>query len=284
MDVSTELEWTGERLVTGIKGDIVELHLHRYAIASEFVEGKNVLDIASGEGYGTNLLAIKALSVVGVDIDQNAVSFASSKYNRNNLSFKIGRADAIPLEDHSVDVVVSFETIEHHDKHREMLQEIKRVLSPNGVLILSSPDKLNYSDIPKYTNKFHVKELYREDFKKLISGYFKNVKIYYQSMVYSSVIVPEDGQGKNFREYSGDFRGLKAMPSIHYPVYNICIASDILQDAPSFTDNSVFDCDELFQNILSRENEVYNSKTYKAGMLVTFPLRMVRKLLMNRKK
>ena len=56
--------------------------------------------------------------------------------------------DAIPLPDQSVDLVVSFETIEHHDKHEEMMLEIKRVLRPDGVVIISSPDKQTYSIEP----------------------------------------------------------------------------------------------------------------------------------------
>jgi len=63
------------------------------------------------------------------------------------------------------DLVVSFETIEHHDEHEQMLAEVKRVLKPDGMAIISSPDKAIYTDKPEYHNSFHVKELYREEFE-----------------------------------------------------------------------------------------------------------------------
>lgn len=273
------MAFTGERLVTGVQGDIVELHLHRYAMAMEFIQNKVVLDIASGEGYGSNLMANIAQSVIGVDIDEKTIAFAQSKYLRKNLSFKVGSADNIPVEDHSVDVVVSFETIEHHDKHEEMLQEIKRVLTPGGLLIMSSPDKLNYRDIPKHYNQFHIKELYREEFKQLIQRYFTHVKIFYQTMVYGSIIVPEDGKGQNFNEYSGDFDGLNSNSTVHFPVYNVCIASDSSLENSVPVSNSLFDCETLLHKILAKESEIYNSKTYRAGKLVTFPIHFLRKIL-----
>ncbi len=121
-------------------------HLHRYALAADICGGKDVLDIASGEGYGSNLLAQAAKTVIGVDISTEAIDQAKAKYVRPNLRFLRGAADAIPLDSSSIDVVVSFETLEHHDKHEEMLSEIKRILRPNGLLIISTPDKRFYSD------------------------------------------------------------------------------------------------------------------------------------------
>src|SRR5213076_2544358 len=136
----------------------------RYALSLNFVEGKSVLDIASGEGYGAALLASKAQSVTGVDIDPQTVMHAKHTYCNPKLTFMVGSCDDIPLPDGSFDVVTSFETIEHHDKHEEMLDEIKRVLKPDGVLIISSPNRLTYSDEPGYKNPFHVKELYYDEF------------------------------------------------------------------------------------------------------------------------
>jgi 2-polyprenyl-3-methyl-5-hydroxy-6-metoxy-1,4-benzoquinol methylase len=63
--------------------------------------------------------------------------------------------------------VVSFETLEHHDKHDEMFLEIKRILRPGGLLLMSTPEKLFYTDLPNVQNEFHVKELYLEEFRDL---------------------------------------------------------------------------------------------------------------------
>ncbi len=73
----TPLAWTGERLVTGIEGTIENEHLHRYFLAREFCRGKDVLDVASGEGYGAALLAQTAKRVIGVEVDSASVEHAS---------------------------------------------------------------------------------------------------------------------------------------------------------------------------------------------------------------
>lgn len=103
---------------------------HRYLRPVTYANGKDVLDIACGEGYGSSMLADVAKSVIGVDIAEEAIAHASTQYAASNLAFRQGNAAEIPLEDASVDLVVSFETIEHHDRHEDMLREIKRVLRP----------------------------------------------------------------------------------------------------------------------------------------------------------
>ncbi|MDH5699723.1 MAG: class I SAM-dependent methyltransferase, partial [Nitrospirota bacterium] len=155
-----KLPWTGERFVPGVIGDIELEHLHRYYLARELAIGKDVLDIASGEGYGSALLAEVARTVVGVDASEEVIRYASERYQRSNVQFKHGVCRHIPLPDASVDLIVSFETIEHHDEHHEMMREFVRVLRPDGLVLISSPDKAEYSDRPQFANAFHVKELY----------------------------------------------------------------------------------------------------------------------------
>src|SRR3982750_1352378 len=101
-----------ERLQTSVYNEIMIEHLHRYAIAQDVCAQKIVLDIACGEGYGSNLIAAKAAKVIGVDIDTGVIESAKSKYKRNNLQYYQGNADNIPCENNFFDVVVSFETIE----------------------------------------------------------------------------------------------------------------------------------------------------------------------------
>ena len=105
--------WTGERLETFVLNDSTIEHLHRYAIAKELVQGKRVLDIACGEGYGSNLLAASADFVNGVDIDQVVIAHAAEKYKKENLSFSQGSVEKIPFDANTFDMVVSFETLEH---------------------------------------------------------------------------------------------------------------------------------------------------------------------------
>ena len=281
MDDITEFKWTGERLTTAKDTEVAIHHLHRYAIALDYIENKKVLDIASGEGYGSSLLSSKAAFVYGVDIDEEVVNFSSKKYKSDNIKFLVGSASQIPIESQSVDVVVSFETIEHHDKHKEMFIEMKRVLKPDGILIMSSPDKLNYSDVPKFNNPFHVKELYREEFKALISLHFNHVEMYYQSMLYGSLIVPENGHGNLFSEYTGGFDSIKKNKSIETPVYNLCIASDQIIQNQQKSDFSFFNAQQLLETLINKETEIYNSKTYKVGKWILYPFKKIKSVINN---
>jgi ubiquinone/menaquinone biosynthesis C-methylase UbiE len=223
--VKKELPSTGERLVTSVSSYVAIDHLHRYALAAQLAKNKDVLDIASGEGYGSNLLSKISKSVIGVDISSEAVLHAKEKYANANLEFRQGSANKIPLQDCSVDMVVSFETIEHHDLHDEMLQEFKRVLRPHGIVIISSPDKLNYSDIPNYSNPFHVKELYKAEFVSLINRFFKYATFYNQKNISGSLMVP-DSSHFSFQEYKGNYSSLEKFEGLQSPIYNLCIASD----------------------------------------------------------
>jgi len=227
------LEYTGERYMPEVQGKIELEHYHRYIFASHFVKGKLVLDIACGEGYGSTILADFASHVVGVDISEEAIEHVKQKYEKPNLEFKQGSCDAIPLDNSSIDVVVSFETIEHHDRHEEMLQEIKRVLKPDGILIISSPDKYEYSDKPGRTNIYHVKELYRHDFEGLIARHFQNMVSFGQRVLYGSAILREDGPSSINTVDLGD-DSFVSIPGMQRPLYLIAVASDsVIPPLPS---------------------------------------------------
>ena len=102
------MDFTGERYVPEMEGQIKYEHLHRYALCLKLVAGKAVLDIASGEGYGAALLATVAKSVTGVDIDASSVDHANHLYYKPNLTFLVGSCEKVPLSDNSFDVVTSF--------------------------------------------------------------------------------------------------------------------------------------------------------------------------------
>lgn len=219
------MDFTGERFMPEVHGNIELEHLHRYLLASKAVAGKTVLDIASGEGYGSAMMAQTALNVTGVDISHEAVAHAQTKYRRDNLGYRQGSCAAIPLDDASVDVVVSFETIEHHDEHDAMMREIKRVLRPNGVLIISNPDKLEFTDKPGTLNPHHIKELYRNEFTALLDEHFKHRCVYGQRVVYGSAILCEDGVSPT-TSYEVADANLPEIPGVPCAMYLIAVASD----------------------------------------------------------
>lgn len=178
----------GERYLPEFKGTIELEHLHRYQLARTLTTGRDVLDIACGEGYGADILAASAKSVVGIDISPEAITHAKSHYRDPRIFFRVGSATDIPIPDASVDMVVSFETIEHLVDHDRMMQELRRVLRPGGLLLISSPNKLEYSDKPVYSNRFHLRELYTEEFVALVDRYFTKSKRYGQRLSTASLI------------------------------------------------------------------------------------------------
>ena len=225
------LPWTGERYVPEAEGQIALEHLHRYAVACELAPEKVVLDIACGEGYGAAMLAEVANAVIGVDNSDFVIGHAIRKYRRSNLEFKIGSCGKIPLPDDCVDFVVSFETIEHHDQHEEMLSEIKRVLKPAGLLLISSPNKYEYSVVPNYSNPFHVKELDRYEFEYLMTRFYKHVAFYGQRIVYGSGILSENhwGSAVTFEKESSSH---SRFPGMSRPQYFLALAGD--EQLPKF--------------------------------------------------
>lgn len=219
------MDFTGERYLPGIKGEIELEHWHRYLVAREVARGRDVLDIACGEGYGSFLLAGAARTVVGVDIDDQTVRHAAAEYTRPNLRFETGSCAAIPLPDASVDLVVSFETLEHHTQHEEMLAEIKRVLRPGGVLIISTPDRYEYSDRTNFRNEYHFKELYRDEFAALLAAHFRNHAMSGQRVLYGSAILAESGGGEVL-SFDADRREGEGSKGLGRAVYLIAVASD----------------------------------------------------------
>jgi GT2 family glycosyltransferase/SAM-dependent methyltransferase len=223
--MSAKMEFTGERFVPQVHGTIELEHMHRYLMACEIASGKDVLDIACGEGYGSARMAQFARQVYGVDISAEAVAHAKAVYAATNVRFMEGSCETIPLPDNSVDLVVSFETIEHHDKHDEMMLEIKRVLRPGGVLIISTPDKQTYSIETNYQNPYHVKELLAQEFKDLLSKHFTHSEHFGQKITYGSSILLQEGSSPQ-KTYWNDNDRILSTDGSFKPLYILSIVSD----------------------------------------------------------
>ena len=117
---------------------------------------------------------------------------ASKVYSElQNLDFVTASCDSLPFEDASFDCAISFETIEHIDTQEQFVAELSRVLKPDGVLILSSPNKRLYSDAHDYHNEFHIRELYRNELEELLVDAFPRIRWYGQKLLFHSTIWPE---------------------------------------------------------------------------------------------
>ncbi len=197
--MSSTLPFTGERFVPGApqaKGEMWYEHWHRYHYLLPLVAGKKVLDVACGTGYGAALLSRAAQEVDGVDIAAEAINSANTNYAQvRNLTFAQAPCESLPFEAGAFDVVVSFETIEHIHAQAEFLDEIRRVLKPDGWLALSSPNKAEYTDKRAFSNEFHVKELYRAELEALLAPRFAHRRWLSQRNVFASLIAPEQPDG-----------------------------------------------------------------------------------------
>ena len=177
------IEFTGERVVPGaVDVDLWNEHFARYAFASRLVDGLSVLDLACGTGYGTAELATRAARVVGVDIAVDALHSALAGYSSPNVSWTQASGTELPFATSTFDVVVAFEVIEHLVHQKELLQETKRVLRPNGCLIVSTPNRSFYAAARADSgpNPFHQYEFDQAEFNDALRRVFASVELYTQ--------------------------------------------------------------------------------------------------------
>ena len=132
---------------------------------------------------------------MGIDLSEDAVGHATQRYAKDNLRFEAGSVTALRLADASVDVVVSFETIEHLSPQREMLAEFRRVLAPDGILVISSPNRPVYNEAGGEANHYHVRELDRAELAALLAPGFPNQGWYAQRVLAHSAIWAEGAAG-----------------------------------------------------------------------------------------
>ncbi len=224
--MSDALPFTGERFVPGAPGEIWYEHWHRYHFAAPLVRDRDVLDVACGEGYGSALLARSARKVTGVDLAAAAVEHARERYaGLRNLDFHAADCSALPFPDASFDAVVSFETIEHIAAQDAFLDEVRRVLRPGGLLVLSCPNKTEYTDKREVTNEFHVRELYRDELAALLAPRFAHLAWYGQRPGFFSVVWPERGDARGEIFEASEASAGTRIPGHARPLYFIVIAS-----------------------------------------------------------
>ncbi len=188
------LKDTGERVIPekmDITNNLLIEHIARYHFATLFAHGR-VLDIASGTGYGTHIIAKrckdKVQEIIGVDKDEAAVKYARSQYYHPLSAHVVGDVTDPSLVDElgEFDVIASFETYEHIQEEEQFLDNLNRLLKPGGTLILSTPFGKGRgipSGVP-----FHVHQITMEEFKNLFEKYPYEVEFYYQN---GALIVPE---------------------------------------------------------------------------------------------
>jgi 2-polyprenyl-3-methyl-5-hydroxy-6-metoxy-1,4-benzoquinol methylase len=212
-------------------------HWSRYLFAQPWVGGREVLDYGCGTGFGSRLLAESARDVLAVDRAPGAIAYAQEHHAHPRCRYE--PCDDLPtaLPSASRDVVVCFEVIEHLHAQRELIAEFRRILRPNGVLLVSTPD-------PSYTarlgdNPYHVREMPRDEFVALVAEHFAHRKVFVQTPIVGEVIGPESpGDGGaalrvlGFEASSNVWAPVEALPG-QPQTYVVVASQEPLPDAPA---------------------------------------------------
>ncbi|MEO1370216.1 MAG: methyltransferase domain-containing protein, partial [Acidobacteriota bacterium] len=169
-------------------------HVVRYAFAARRVSGRRVLDAGCGCGYGSQFLRrAGAAEVVGVDLDPAAIDYSRRHFGGDGLRFMAADVMSLPFADSSFDVVACFEVFEHVNPPDALLAELRRVLHPDGVLVVSTPNALTYrADTEDGSNPFHVREYTPTELEALVKARFEAVEFFVQSPFGGIGIFPMD--------------------------------------------------------------------------------------------
>jgi len=173
------LELTGERTLPDVPEE--NYWYRRHLVVYEWIAartlGKRVVDMACGEGYGSEVFSRGAASVVGVDANPEAHEHARLRYARQNLRFE---RDLVETFREECDAVVFLQTIEHVQNPGEILEHFKSMLAPGGVAYVSTPNLLTLAPpgAEKSENPWHVKEYRAEEFRALCEAHFGQVELW----------------------------------------------------------------------------------------------------------
>lgn len=154
------------------------MHVRAYDEAVSRAEGRDVLDLGCNSGYGTLRLAVVARSVVGVDVNAAAIDAARQRQGAERATFRVIDGVALPFPDGAFDLVASFQVIEHIDDPGPYLAELARVLRPDGVALLTTPNaaiRLDPGMAP--WNRFHVREYRAAELPAVLAPYFGRVQV-----------------------------------------------------------------------------------------------------------
>jgi len=172
------LPLTGERTLPDVPEENYwfRRHLAVYEWIASRVAGRRVVDMACGEGYGSDVLAATAASVVGVDANPEAHEHARLRYVRPNLRYA---RDLVESFAEPCDAVVFLQTIEHVQDPGAILEHFKSMLAPGGAVYVSTPNLLTLAPpgAEKSDNPWHVKEYRAAEFRTLCEAHFDRVEM-----------------------------------------------------------------------------------------------------------
>ena len=242
-------------------------------------QAQNILDLGCGAGHVSFYLAAacQEAQITAYDLSDKMLAVVAAEAGERglaNIKTQQGMVEKLPFADNQFDLVVTRYSAHHWLDVPKALSEIKRVLKPDGMLIISTPDKLIYSDKRNFKNEFHVKELYKDEFVALISKYFSKSQLLFQNFIGNSSVLMEEQHQRDFKVYTGNYSNTELLEVD--PFYLVLIASDYdfkKQNVSLFEGSSVEN-----YGIVS---QIYNSNSYKIGHFLLTPIRVFRKIFKN---
>ena len=173
------LALTGERTMPDVPAENYwyRRHLAVYEWIADRCAGLDVVDMACGEGYGTDVLGRRARTVTGVDANPEAHEHARLKYTRPGLSFE---RDLVESYRRECDAVVFLQTIEHVERPEDVLRHFQSLLRPGGAAYVSTPNLLTLAPpgADKSDNPWHLREYRAEEFRALCASVFDSFELY----------------------------------------------------------------------------------------------------------
>lgn len=191
-------EFTGERVIPGqVDPDLWNEHVARYFFAARMARDRRVLDAGCGAGYGSSELAREAREVLGIDVAQEAIEYAQGHFQNPRIRFERASCLEIPASAGYFDLVVAFEIIEHLHDWRTFLNEVRRVLSPQGQFLVSTPNQRYYAEARAETgpNPFHEHEFGFAEFRHELAAVFPRVALYVENHTDAMVFTPLNPSG-----------------------------------------------------------------------------------------
>lgn len=178
-----DLEFTGERVIPGlVEPDLWNEHSARYRFAAQLAQGRRVLDLGCGAGYGSAILAQRAEMVIALDRSAEALGYGLKRYAVPAIQWIAGEGQRLPFTDGAFDLIVAFEVLEHLQEQAAMVAECRRVLAAGGQLLISTPNRDVYQELRggRNPNPYHERELNRAEFEALLREHFPCVQLFAQ--------------------------------------------------------------------------------------------------------
>jgi SAM-dependent methyltransferase len=173
-------------------------HLARYLFAAAFVGGRRVLDAGCGQGYGSAILSNAGARVVALDRE---LALFTAIRSGHPVAADLER---LPFREHSFDRIVAFEVLEHLARPERLLDQLQRCLAADGILLLSTPDRVAYSDATGYRNPYHVHEYSEPELRSSLGRRFAALRIWRQGVAAGCAFWPAGDPSGGWRVESGD--------------------------------------------------------------------------------